>query len=162
MTKIKHIQFSDYSFCCSFVGIFVGIFKFKKKNVQSLNVVLMAKIKHIQFSDLSFCCSFAPCLVFVPLVGQGSLFFKKWSFSYKFTFEVLWKKGKGKSFFEGKKLILFSDMGKGKRPIIFWGEKVNSIFFLVAEGHKLCGREPEVEFVTHVTHGGSVKFLPVV
>ena len=33
---------------------------------------------------------------------------------------------------------------------------------LVAEGNKLCGREPEVEFVTHVTHGGSVKFLPVV
>ena len=33
---------------------------------------------------------------------------------------------------------------------------------LVAEGHKLYGREPEVEFVTHVTHGGSVKFLPVV
>ena len=89
MTKIRHIQFSDYSFCCSFVGIFVGIFKSKKKIVQSLNVILMAKIKHIQFSDLSFCCSFAPCLVFVPLVGQGSLFFKKWSFSYKFTFEVL-------------------------------------------------------------------------
>ena len=33
---------------------------------------------------------------------------------------------------------------------------------LVAEGNKLYGREPEVEFVTHVTHGGSVKFLPVV
>ena len=31
---------------------------------------------------------------------------------------------------------------------------------LVAEGNKLYGREPEVEFVTHVTHGGSVKFLP--
>ena len=25
-------------------------------------------------SHLSFCCSFAPCLVSVPLVGQGSLF----------------------------------------------------------------------------------------
>ena len=68
----------------------------------------MAKIKHIQCSGLSFCCSFAPCLVFVPLVGQGSLFFKKWSFSYKFTFEVLWKKEKANHFFEGKKLILFS------------------------------------------------------
>ena len=33
---------------------------------------------------------------------------------------------------------------------------------LVAEGNKLYGREPEVEFVTHVTHGGGVKFLPVV
>ena len=33
---------------------------------------------------------------------------------------------------------------------------------LVAEGNKLYGREPEVEFVTHVTHGGSVKFLPAV
>ena len=33
---------------------------------------------------------------------------------------------------------------------------------LVAGGDKLYGREPEVEFVTCVTHGGSVKFLPVV
>ena len=66
------------------------------------------KDKTYSVSNYSFCCSFASFLVFVPLVGQGSLFFKKWSFSYKFTFEVLWKKGKGKSFFEGKKLILFS------------------------------------------------------
>ena len=29
----------------------------------------------------------------------------------------------------------------------------------MAEGNKLCGREPEVEFVTHVTYGGSVKFF---
>ena len=28
-------------------------------------------------------------------------------------------------------------------------------------GDKLYGREPEVEFVTDVTHGGRVKFLPV-
>ena len=32
IAKIKHNQFPDYSFCCSFVGIFVGIFKSKKKN----------------------------------------------------------------------------------------------------------------------------------
>ena len=29
----------------------------------------------------------------------------------------------------------------------------------MAEGNKLCGREQEVEFVTHVTYGGSVKFF---
>ena len=84
----------------------------------------MAKIKHIQFSDLSFCCSFAPCLVFVPLVGQGSLFFKKWSFSYKFTFEVLWKKGKGKSFFEGRKVNSIFNVEKGKGKSFSEGKKL--------------------------------------
>ena len=32
IAKIKYIQFPDYSFCCYFVVIFVGIFKSKKKN----------------------------------------------------------------------------------------------------------------------------------
>ena len=50
--------------------------------------------------------------------------FKKWSFSYKFTFEVLWKKEKGKSFFEGKKLILFSDVEKGKGKSFSEGKKL--------------------------------------
>ena len=53
-------------------------------------------------------------------------------------------------------------MWKKEEANHFLRGKVNSIFFLVAEGNKLCGREPEVEFVTHVTHSGGVKLLLVV
>ena len=38
----------------------------------------------------------------------------------------------------------------------------SALWLLVAGGNKLYGREPEVEFVTRVTHGGSVKFLSLV
>ena len=35
----------------------------------------------------------------------------------------------------------------------------NFVALWCIEGNKLYGREPEVEFVTHVTYGGSVKFF---
>ena len=77
----------------------------------------MAKIKRIQFSDHSFCCSFAPCLIFVPQLtaGTGQGLKKLILFS-----DV--EKGKGKSFHEGKKLILFSDVEKGKGKLFLRGK----------------------------------------
>ena len=70
--------------------IFITTKMLPKVTIQELiqQYPALCGVKGNFISHLSFCCSFAPCLVSVPLVGQGSLFFKKWSFSYKFTFEV--------------------------------------------------------------------------
>ena len=61
-------------------------------------------------------------ILILPKVKSQEL--QKWSFSYKFIFEVLCKKGKGKSFFEGKRLVLFSDVEKGKGKSFSEGKKL--------------------------------------